>query len=74
MKFVLQTWQVLLVIMAGGINKHQHDVIEYLLAENRRLREQIGKKRILLNDVQRRRLAIKVRSSVGESPEICRVL
>jgi putative transposase len=59
MKFVLQPWQILLLILAGWINKHQQDVIEYLLTENRILREKLGKKRILLNDGQRRRLAIK---------------
>ncbi len=32
---------------------------EYLLTENRVLREKLGKKRILLNDDQRRRLAVK---------------
>jgi putative transposase len=32
---------------------------EYLIAENRILREKIGKKRILLTDDQRRRLAVK---------------
>jgi hypothetical protein len=53
------SWQVLLVILAGWINKHQRDVIEFLLVENRILREEIGKKRILLNDFQRRRSAIK---------------
>ena len=59
MKFVLQPWQILLLVLAGWINKHQQDVLEYLLAENRILREKLGKKRILLNDHQRRRLAIK---------------
>jgi hypothetical protein len=34
-------------------------VIEYLRTENQVLREKIGKKRILLNDDQRRRLAVK---------------
>ena len=53
------SWQVLLVILAGWINKHQRDVIEFLLVENRILREEIDKKRILLNDFQRRRSAIK---------------
>jgi len=49
MKFVLQPWQILLLVLAGWINKHQQDVLEYLLAENRILREKLGKKRILLN-------------------------
>jgi homeodomain-containing protein len=59
MKFVLQPGQLLLLILAGWINKHQQNAIEYLLTENRILREKLGKKRILLNDDQRRRLAIK---------------
>jgi hypothetical protein len=34
-------------------------MIEYILAENRGLRVKLGKKRIMLNDNQRRRLAVK---------------
>ncbi len=35
------------------------DAIEYLLTENRIFTEKLGKKQILLNDDQRRRLALK---------------
>lgn len=59
MKSVLHPWQMLLLILAGWVNKHQQNTIEYLVAENRILREKIGKMKILLNDDQRRRLAIK---------------
>jgi putative transposase len=59
MKFVLHPWQILLLVLAGWINRHQQNSIEYLITENRILREKLGKKRILLNDDQRRRLAIK---------------
>jgi putative transposase len=59
MKSLLQPWQLLLLILAGWINSRQHEAIDYLLTENRVLREKLGKKRILLNDNQRRRLAIK---------------
>jgi putative transposase len=59
MKAVLQPWQLLLLILAGWINRHQQDVLEYLRAENQVLKEKLGKKRILLSDDQRRRLAIK---------------
>jgi len=59
MKSVLHPWQLLLLILAGWINRQEQDVIEYLRAENRVLREKLGKKRILLNDDQRRRLAVK---------------
>ena len=50
--------QVLLVTLAGWINRHQQHVIEYLVEENRVLREQIGSRRFRFTDEQRRRLAI----------------
>jgi hypothetical protein len=59
MKAQFQPWQLLLLILAGWINRRQQDAIEYLLTENRVLREKLGKNRILLNDDQRRRLAVK---------------
>ena len=59
MSFVLQPWQRLLLILAGWINRKQQNVIDYLKTENEVLREKLGKKRILLSDGQRRRLAIK---------------
>ncbi len=53
---------MLLAMLAGWINQQQQEVIEYLKAENSILKEELlkatGKKRILLNDSQRRRLAI----------------
>ncbi len=49
----------MLLILAGWINHRQQEVIEYLRAENRVLRENLGNKRILLNDDQRRSLAAK---------------
>ena len=59
MKTLLQPWQFLLLIPAGWINRRQQDVIEYLITENRILKEKLGKRRIRLNDDQRRRLAVK---------------
>jgi hypothetical protein len=50
---------MLLVMLAGWINRQQQDVIDYLKEENKILREKLGKRRIILNDDQRRRLAIK---------------
>src|SRR5262245_32145334 len=58
MTAMFQPWHMLLLILVGWINRRQQDVIEYLLAENRILRKKLGKKRILLNDDQRR-LAVK---------------
>jgi hypothetical protein len=59
MNFVLQPWQLLLVILAGWINRQQQEVLEYLRTENQVLKESHGKKRIPLTDNQRRRLAAK---------------
>ncbi len=59
MSFIFQPWQLTLIILAGWINRHQQQVIEYLVTENQVLKEKLGKKRILLNDNQRRRLAVK---------------
>ena len=59
MKAQFHPWQFLLLILAGWINGRQQEAIEYLLAENRVLREKLGKKRILFSDAQRKRLAVK---------------
>jgi hypothetical protein len=59
MTAMFQPWHMLLLILSGWINRRHQDVIEYLLAENRILRKKLGNKRILLNDDQRRRLAVK---------------
>ena len=76
MNFVLRPWQLLLLILAGWINRDQQDAIEYLLTENQVLREKLGKRRILLNDDQRRRLAVKGkalgRKSLGKLAKIVR--
>jgi putative transposase len=58
MDFILQPWQLFLMILAGWVNREQRDAIEYLRTENQVLKERLGKKRILLNDDQRRRLAV----------------
>jgi len=49
---------ILLIMLAGWINRHQQDAIEYLKAENKILRDKLGKKRIILNDEQRMYLAM----------------
>ena len=53
--------QVLLASLAGWLNRHQQDVIAYLVEENRVLKEQLKGKRLRLNDGQRRRLAAKAK-------------
>ncbi len=51
--------QLLLGTFAGWVNRHQAQVIDYLVEENRVLKEQIGKRGLRLTDDQRRRLAAK---------------
>ena len=43
MNFVLQPWQLLLLILAGWINRQQQEIIEYLRTENQALQEAHGK-------------------------------
>ena len=49
----------LLLVVAGWVNRHQNQVIEYLKEENRVLREQLHGRRLRLTNDQRRRLAMK---------------
>src|SRR5262245_57638946 len=51
--------RLLLVTLAGWVNRHQQHVIDYLVEENRALREQLRGRRVQLTDDQRRRLAAK---------------
>src|SRR3989441_382339 len=46
-------------LFSGWVNRRQLSVIEYLLEENRVLREQLEGRRLRLTDDQRRRLAVK---------------
>ena len=57
----LDPFRFLLVSVAGWMNQHQLQVIDYLREENRVLREQLGGRRLRLNDDQRRRLAAKAK-------------
>jgi hypothetical protein len=45
--------QVLLVTVAGWVNRHQQHVIEYLIEENRVLKAQLTGRRLRLTDDQR---------------------
>ena len=61
MRADLYPLQVLLVTLAGWVNRHQQQVIEYLVEENRVLKEQVKGRRLRWTDDQRRRLAAKGR-------------
>jgi hypothetical protein len=53
----LSPLRLLLVTLAGWVNRHQQQVIEYLVEENGVLRRQRKGRRVRLTNDQRRRLA-----------------
>ena len=61
-------WRILLVALAGWVNRRQLEVIAYLREENRVLKEQLGEQRLHFTDSQRRRLA-----ATGHSPRTANV-
>src|SRR5882724_761206 len=64
----LSSVRLLLVTLAGWVNRHQQEVINYLREENRVLREQLGSRRVRLNDDQRRRLAVRAKTRGTGAP------
>src|SRR5438105_15000699 len=61
MRTGLDPFSFLVVSIAGWINQHQQQLIEYLVEENRVLREQMGNRRMRFTDDQRRRLAVRAK-------------
>ncbi len=57
----LDPFRFVLIAVAGWMNQRQLQIIDYLREENRVLREQLGGRRVRLNDDQRRRLAAKAK-------------
>ena len=58
---ILHAWQIVVLALAGWINRQQLEMIEYLTEENRVLGEQFKGKRIQFTNDQRRRLAAKAK-------------
>jgi hypothetical protein len=52
MELVLHPWHVLILTVSAWVNREQEQIIEYLLTENKVLREKLGNGRILLDDDQ----------------------
>src|SRR2546425_9017634 len=61
MRAALDPFSFVVISIAGWMNQHQQHVIDYLIEENRVLREQIGNRRMRFTDNQRRRLAAKAK-------------
>jgi putative transposase len=58
---VLDPFRFLLIVVSGWMNQQQQQIIDYLREENRVLREQLGDRRLRLNNDQRRRLAARAK-------------
>jgi len=58
----LDPFRFVLIAVSGWMNQRQLQVIDYLREENRVLREQLGGRRLRLDDDQRRRLAVKAKA------------
>ena len=62
MSFILHPWQFLIVVLVGWIHREQQKIIEFYQTQVETLMKAQGKKRLLLNDDQRRLLAVKGKS------------
>jgi hypothetical protein len=61
MSNAIQPFHLLVIALAGWLNRQQQVVIDYLIEENRVLKEQLGGQRLLFTDEQRMRLAVKAK-------------
>ena len=61
MKFILQPWELMMIILASWVNREQQQKIECLETQLAVWKEQLRSKRILLTDDQRRRIAVKAK-------------
>ena len=59
MSFLLRPWHILLVTICGLLNQRQQQIIEFQNAQIDALLKKLGRKRLLLDDNQRRLLAVK---------------
>ncbi len=59
MNLIFHPWQLLLLIWAAWINRDQQQALEFYRLQVEVLQEKLAKKRLLLNDNRRRRLAVK---------------
>ena len=61
MSNAIQPFHLLVIALAGSLNRQQQVVIDYLIEENRVLKEQLGGQRLRFTDEQRIRLAMKAK-------------
>jgi hypothetical protein len=65
MHSIFNPFSLLVVSIAGWMNQYQQQVIEYLMEENRVLREQMGTRRMRFSDVSDVDSQSKRRNSAG---------
>ena len=70
MNFILQAWQLFLMVLASWVNREQQKIIEFYQAELKAVMDAQGKKRLLLTDDHRRLLAVKGESLVAFKQEL----
>ena len=58
---IIQPFHLLVIALAGWLNRHQQDIIDYLIEENCVLKDQLEGQRLRFTDDQRRRLAAKAK-------------
>ena len=58
----IQPFHFFVVCLACWLNRHQQAIIDYLIEENRVLKEQVEGNRLRFTDEQRRRLAVKAKA------------
>ena len=57
----IHPFHLLATALAAWLNRHQQAVIDYLIEENRILKQQLKEQRLRFTDEQRRRLALKAK-------------
>ena len=61
MIYIIQPFHLLVVALTGWLKRHQQAVIDYLIEENRVLKEQLEGQRLRFTEDQRRRLTAKAK-------------
>ena len=61
MTIVIYPFQLLVIALAGWLNRHQQAVIDYLIEENRVLKDQLDGQRLRFTDEQRIRLSLNAK-------------
>ena len=58
---IIQPLHLLIIALAGWLNRHHQDIIDYLIEENHVLKDRLEGQRLRFTDDQHRRLAAKAK-------------